>query len=86
MDVLVHDAQYTEEEYSKKVTWGHSPIEYTVDISIIAGVKKLVLFHHDPLHDDDTIDQMLKHAIDYAKNGGSPMEIIAAKEGLTIEI
>ena len=86
VDVLVHDAQYTQDEYEKKITWGHSPVEYTVDIAIKAGVKKLVLFHHDPLHDDDMIDQMLKLAWDHASKSGNSMEILAAREGLTIDI
>lgn len=86
VDILVHDAQYTQDEYEKKITWGHSPIDYTVDIAIKAGVKKLVLFHHDPLHDDDMIDQMLKHAQEYAKKAGSQIDILAASEGLTIDI
>ena len=86
VDVLVHDAQYTLDEYEKKVTWGHSPIEYTVDIAIKADIKKLVLFHHDPMHDDDMIDEMLKHAQEYAKNAGSKIKILAASEGLTINI
>lgn len=86
VDVLVHDAQYTKDEYEKKMTWGHSPVEYTVDIAIKAGVKKLVLFHHDPLHNDDMIDQMLNIAGDHARHKGSSMEILAASEGLTIEI
>jgi phosphoribosyl 1,2-cyclic phosphodiesterase len=86
VDVLVHDAQYTQDEYEKKVTWGHSPVEYTVDIAMKAGVKKLVLFHHDPLHNDDMIDHMLNLARNHAQNNGSSMEILAASEGLTIEI
>ena len=86
VDVLVHDAQYTQDEYEKKITWGHSPVEYTVDIAIKAGVKKLVLFHHDPLHNDDMIDQMLKLARNHAKKNSSSMEILAAREGLTIDI
>ena len=86
VDVLVHDAQYTQDEYKKKITWGHSPVEYTVDIAIKAGVKKLVLFHHDPLHNDDMIDEMLKIAQDHAKSSDSSMEILAASEGLTINI
>lgn len=87
VDVLVHDAQYTQEEYEKKVTWGHSPIEYTVDIAVKARVKKLILFHHDPLHDDDTIDKMLAHAREYAKeSGANHIEILAASEGLAFVI
>ncbi|MBN1408127.1 MAG: MBL fold metallo-hydrolase [Calditrichaceae bacterium] len=85
-DVLIHDAQYTQDEYENKITWGHSPVEYTVDIAIKSGVKKLVLFHHDPLHNDDMIDQMLQLARHHVQNNSSLIEIIAASEGLTIDI
>lgn len=86
VDVLVHDAQYTQDEYEKKMTWGHSPVEYTVDIALNASVKKLILFHHDPMHDDDMIDRMLKHAQEYAMKNGSQIEILAASEGYTVDI
>src|SRR5205807_908232 len=51
-DLVIHDAQYTEEEYRDKVGWGHSPLEYAVDVALAAGARRLVLFHHDPQHDD----------------------------------
>jgi phosphoribosyl 1,2-cyclic phosphodiesterase len=83
-DILIHDAQYTLDEYKKKMTWGHSPIEYTVDIAIHAGVKQLVLFHHDPMHDDDTIDEMLENSRKYASGKKSKIIINAAAEGETL--
>jgi len=85
-DVLVHDAQYTQDEYEQKITWGHSPIDYTVDIAIKAGVNKLVLFHHDPLHNDEQIDTMLESAQNLVGKSGKKIDISAAKEGMTIEI
>src|SRR5262245_55763998 len=54
-DLLIHDAQYTSEEYGSKLGWGHSPAEYVTDVAIAAGVRRLALFHHDPTHDDDAI-------------------------------
>src|SRR6478672_4140384 len=48
-DLVIHDAQYTAHEYPQKVGWGHSTVEYVVETAILAGAKKLALFHHDPL-------------------------------------
>ncbi len=57
-DLVIHDAQYTEEEYRGKIGWGHSSAEYAVDVAHAADVGRLVLFHHDPAHDDETIARM----------------------------
>jgi phosphoribosyl 1,2-cyclic phosphodiesterase len=61
-DVLLHDAQYTEEEYPKRVGWGHSSIAHTVTFAMIAKVQRLFLFHHDPLHADAQLEAMLTRA------------------------
>lgn len=86
VDVLIHDAQYTPEEYIKHVTWGHSPYDYAVKLALEAKVKKLILFHHDPLHNDDKIDEILNGAVSLAAAAGKELEVIAAKEGLTLEL
>lgn len=57
-DLLIHDGQYTEEEYKKYKGWGHSTWNQAVEVAIRANVKKLVITHHDPDHDDDFLDQM----------------------------
>ena len=61
-DVLVHDAQYTEEEYTARVGWGHSSIAHTISFALIAKVQRLFMFHHDPLHSDDQLESMLVRA------------------------
>ncbi len=61
-DVIIHDAQYDASEYSARVGWGHSPMEYVVDVACAAGVNRTVLFHHDPSHDDATIDALVERA------------------------
>src|SRR5260370_29846777 len=61
-DLVIHDAQYTAEEYEAKRNWGHSPVEYVVGVALAAGVRRLVLFHHDPAHDDDTLDAIQEQA------------------------
>ena len=57
---MIHDAQYTLEEYPSKLTWGHSPAELAVDFALAAGVKRLALFHHDPLRDDAALDRLVE--------------------------
>jgi phosphoribosyl 1,2-cyclic phosphodiesterase/CRP-like cAMP-binding protein len=84
VDVLIHDAQYSGHEYPAKRGWGHSPIEYVVDVAVRAGVKRLVLFHHDPLHSDAWVRRHTEAARRRARVLGSPLEIAAASEGLEI--
>ena len=61
-DYLLHDAQYSEEEYPEKVGWGHSSTDHVVSFASIAKVEHLVMFHHDPLHNDDHLEAMLARA------------------------
>ncbi len=81
-DVLIHDAQYTDEEYPSKVGWGHSPTGYVVDFARAAGARRLVLFHHDPTSDDAKVDVVLERARSLAV--GSPLAVDAAYEGMEI--
>ena len=55
-DLLIHDAQYTDEEFAVKAHWGHSTLDYAVHVAREAGARRLALFHHDPTHDDDALD------------------------------
>jgi phosphoribosyl 1,2-cyclic phosphodiesterase len=77
-DIVAADCQYTLDEYEKKVGWGHSSIERTVDVCCEFGVKKLLSFHHDPMHGDKTIGSMVRKARRRAKGR---IEIDAAREG-----
>jgi phosphoribosyl 1,2-cyclic phosphodiesterase/CRP-like cAMP-binding protein len=86
VDLLIHDAQYSDREYPGKRGWGHSPIEYVVDIAVRAGVKRLVLFHHDPLHSDAWVRRHTERARRRARKLGSSLEILAASEGLGITL
>jgi ribonuclease BN (tRNA processing enzyme) len=61
-DLLIHDAQYTAEEYEEREGWGHSTIEHALRFAEAAGVARLVTFHHDPDHSDDLIDDLLAQA------------------------
>lgn len=57
-DLLLHDAQYTKEEYKTRVGWGHSSFEDTIKLATIADVKRLLLFHHDPSHNDARLHEI----------------------------
>jgi phosphoribosyl 1,2-cyclic phosphodiesterase len=83
-DVLIHDAQYTRSEFEQKAHWGHCTIDYAVTVARQAGVGTVVLFHHDPSHADDHLDELLKEAQGLA--GSSGPEVIAAYEGLRVSL
>jgi phosphoribosyl 1,2-cyclic phosphodiesterase len=83
VDVLIHDAQYWPGEWRRKSTWGHCTVDYAVHVARVAGARRLVLFHHDPAHDDAEVDKVLAHARLRA-DGTCIDEVLAAYEGLTI--
>jgi ribonuclease BN (tRNA processing enzyme) len=62
VDLLVHDGQYTEDEYSAKADWGHSTAAFAVHVAAEAHAKKLLLTHHDPSHSDRDLDRILTQA------------------------
>ena len=62
VDLLVHDAQYTLDEYRERVGWGHSAIDHALEFARLAGARHLVTFHHDPAHDDDAIERLTRAA------------------------
>ncbi len=80
-DVLLLDAQYTDEEYQDHIGWGHGALSRVVSLALAAHVKTLVLFHHDPSHDDDKIDEMLQAARLLVVESGQPLQVDAAREG-----
>ena len=85
VDLLVHDTQYTQEEYlAKFVGWGHSSFEHAVAAATRARVKALALFHHDPVRTDDQIDALSEKYCVRAGEGAT--EIFFATEGAEREI
>lgn len=85
-EVLICDAQYTAEEYERRVGWGHSCVDDTVQLALQAKVRHLVLFHHDPTHDDAMIDAMVARARAQAEAAGSALRIEAAAEGRCLHL
>ena len=82
-DVLLHDAQYGDEEYPRHMGWGHSAIGHVVSFAKKAEVDRLVLFHHDPYHTDDELEELVSHA---RRIWGSDEHVCAAWEGMTIDV
>jgi phosphoribosyl 1,2-cyclic phosphodiesterase len=80
-DIVIHDAQYSEDEYNNHVGWGHASFRHAVEAAAGANVKKLVFFHHEPVHSDK---QLKKFEKKYAKK--SPVKVIMAKEGMIFKI
>jgi phosphoribosyl 1,2-cyclic phosphodiesterase len=83
-DLLIHDSQYTEEEYGKRLGWGHSAVGDSVEFARQAGVRHLALFHHDPLHDDVAVDAIADAARSHANGDFETLD--AAREGEMLEL
>jgi phosphoribosyl 1,2-cyclic phosphodiesterase/ActR/RegA family two-component response regulator len=83
-DVLILDAQYTDEKYQEHIGWGHGALSRVVSLALEARAKKLFLFHHDPSHDDRQIDEMLERARLLVVESGRKLEVEAAREGAEI--
>jgi phosphoribosyl 1,2-cyclic phosphodiesterase len=83
-DVMIYDATYTDEEYHSKATskigWGHSTWQEAVKVAKAANVKKLVIFHHDPLHNDDFLDRVGEEAAQQFPN------TFMAREGWSLQL
>jgi phosphoribosyl 1,2-cyclic phosphodiesterase len=78
-DLVIYDSMYTDEEYRKFVGWGHSTWQEGVRLCKEAGAKRMVVFHHDPDHDDETLDAIARD-VDKALPGS-----VVAHEGLVLE-
>jgi CheY-like chemotaxis protein/phosphoribosyl 1,2-cyclic phosphodiesterase len=83
-DLVIHDAQYTPEEYSTKKTWGHSTFEYVVELAAAAGVRQVALTHHDPDHDDRAVAAIEQRARALAAQRSASLEVFCAYEGCEI--
>jgi L-ascorbate metabolism protein UlaG (beta-lactamase superfamily) len=82
-DLLIHDAQYTAEEYAERAGWGHSSMEHAVAFAASAGVKHLVPFHHDPDHSDEQLDRLIAALV---RSTRPPFAVTAAMEGATFTL
>jgi phosphoribosyl 1,2-cyclic phosphodiesterase len=83
-DLLIHDAQFTGEEYEQYKCWGHSSTDAAVANARAAKVKRLALFHYDPTHSDDDVGAQLKRARELCGDGGP--EVMAAAELMSVDL
>jgi phosphoribosyl 1,2-cyclic phosphodiesterase len=80
VDILIHDSQYTSEEYPYHIGWGHSTLDNAVQTADAVKAKKLVFFHHDPSRTDTQLEQLEKN---YMNN---PITAIMAREGMILQV
>jgi ribonuclease BN (tRNA processing enzyme) len=85
VDLLIHDAQYTPEEFVARPHWGHSTVPYAVRVAAESGAHRLALFHHDPAHSDAQVDGLLAEATGLASRTGID-QVLAAAEGMTVHL
>lgn len=83
VDLLIHDSQYTEDEYASHIGWGHSSIRDAIAFASIAHVGKMVAFHHDPAREDAEIDRIMQAATDTYE---PRFELVAGEEGAVFEV
>ena len=83
-DILILDSQYTDQEYKTHIGWGHGSISSAVALALEAEVQTLLLFHHDPSHDDKIVNTMVESARELVVESGSHLEIAGAQEGSEI--
>ena len=85
-DLLIHDCQYTDDEYPEHVGWGHSALSDTLTFADRVGARRALLFHHDPLHTDAALDALAARAAGAWEERGRPGDTIAlAREGAEFE-
>lgn len=85
-DLLIADAQYTDQEYAQKVGWGHPRATTVVDFAAQARARRLALTHHDPMHSDREVELMVMECQDRAEQRGAELEVFAAREGVTLKL
>jgi phosphoribosyl 1,2-cyclic phosphodiesterase len=86
-DLLIHDCQYTDEEYSRHVGWGHSALRDALLFAERTGARRTLLFHHDPLHTDEQLDAIATEARRRLERlGRDPRSVALAREGEVVEV
>jgi len=86
VDLYIREAQYTEEEYDHKRGWGHSTWRDAVNSAYAAGAKRLCLFHHEPMHDDVALDNILAACWEYMKARDMKFECLMAADGMVLQV
>ena len=85
-DTLIHDAMYAEQIAPARCGWGHSTPRQAVTLATEAGCRRLILFHHEPEHDDDALDRLLDDTRAFAARSSPGLEVEAASEGMDLPL
>jgi phosphoribosyl 1,2-cyclic phosphodiesterase len=86
-DLLIHDCQYSDDEYPEHIGWGHSALSHTLAFARRVEAKRTVLFHHDPMHSDEFLDRFGGAAVErWAAAGGEPTALELATERRELEL
>jgi ribonuclease BN (tRNA processing enzyme) len=83
-DLLLHDSQYTEDEYAHRLGWGHSSVAHAAAFSRAAGVRQLAMFHHDPMRSDRELEELYDQVAAVVRDEQEPPLI--AREGLEVAL
>ncbi|MCS7033885.1 MAG: MBL fold metallo-hydrolase [Phycisphaerae bacterium] len=86
VDLLVAEAQYTDEEYAGRIGWGHSSLSSLCLLCKLSNVKKWVVIHHDPLHDDKVLDEKLVHTKSILRGLDWQMEVLHGEDGMIVPL
>jgi ribonuclease BN (tRNA processing enzyme) len=85
--LLIHDCQYTDDEYPNHLGWGHAPMSDALEFARRVAAERLLLFHHDPLHTDDFLDDLYTRILSrWEELGGRPDQVELASERLELEV
>ena len=82
-DLLIHDTQYTDQEYQERVGFGHSSIKHAFQFAALTDVKHFAPFHHDPTHSDTDLDRMFAETLQSMQ---PTYAVTPSREGLALEI
>jgi ribonuclease BN (tRNA processing enzyme) len=85
VDLVVHDAQFFEDEYPQYVGWGHSSVADAVAFATAAGARQLMLFHHEPRHSDRVLERLEDRARELAEAAELAPPALA-REGMVVEL
>lgn len=83
VDLLIHDAQFTADEYLRHVGWGHSALPQTIAFATQTAVKQLIPFHHDPVHSDLVLDRLFEEVCSVSE---LPFQLTPGREGASFQL
>jgi phosphoribosyl 1,2-cyclic phosphodiesterase len=83
-DLVIHDSQYTAEEFARKATWGHCTSAFALEVARQSGAKRLALFHHDPSHHDAWLAELIEETQRAGLSAG--VDVLGASEGLSVAL